>query len=77
MIREDKSFIKTGKKIVCLRPKKDFEEFQAEAPSNFNVTYHSQNDDGLQSIIKDAKVLLIPAVGDKISNRLYQVVRLS
>ena len=70
MIREDKSFIKTGKKIVCLRPKKDFEEFQAEAPSNFNVVYHSQNDDRLQSILKDAKVLLIPAVGDKISNRL-------
>jgi phosphoglycerate dehydrogenase-like enzyme len=58
-------------KIICLRPESDFEEFGEVAPSHFNVIYLSPNDRSLIRKASDASVLLIPAVGPKISNDIF------
>ena len=58
-------------KIICLRPQSDFEEFGEVAPSHFNVVYLSPDDESLLREAKEANVLLIPAVGPKISNNIF------
>jgi phosphoglycerate dehydrogenase-like enzyme len=58
-------------KVVCLRQKKDFEEFNARAPSHFETHYLRPDDKDMISIAQDADVLMIPAVGPKISNKVF------
>jgi len=58
-------------KIICLRPESDFKEFGQVAPSHFNVVYLSPDDESLLREAREANVLLIPAVGPKISNDIF------
>jgi phosphoglycerate dehydrogenase-like enzyme len=62
--------IKSGK-MICLRPKKDFIEFNAVAPDHLEVHYLAPDKSDLIQIASDAQALLIPAVGPKISNDLF------
>ena len=54
-----------------MRPESDFKEFGAVAPAHFNVIYLSPDDTSLIQKANDAEVLLIPAVGPKISNDIF------
>jgi phosphoglycerate dehydrogenase-like enzyme len=61
---------KSGK-VVCLRQKKDFEDFNAPAPAHFETHYLRPDDKDLILIARDADVLVIPAVGPKVSNTIF------
>ena len=55
-----------------MRPENDFKEFGAVAPSHFSVVYLAPDDTSLAQKASDAEVLLIPAVGPKISNDFFK-----
>ena len=61
-----------SEQIICLRPESDFIEFNAIAPSRFKVTYLKPDDPDLLSHAKKARALIIPAVGPKIPNELFE-----
>lgn len=58
-------------KVICLRPEKDFIEFEAIAPYHLEIHYLAPDRPDLIEMACDAKALLIPAVGPKISSDLF------
>jgi phosphoglycerate dehydrogenase-like enzyme len=58
--------------VLCLRPKADFEGANALPPAGLTVAYHAPDDSEVVPLMKQARVLLIPAVGPKLSSRIFQ-----
>ena len=58
--------------IICLRPEADFIEFDAIAPSRFKVEYLVPSDPEILVLAERAKALIIPAVGPKIPNEIFE-----
>ena len=58
--------------IICLRPEADFIEFDAIAPSRFQIEYLTPSDPDLMHLVARAKALIIPAVGSKIPNEIFE-----
>ena len=58
--------------IICLRPEADFIEFDAIAPSRFQVEYLSPSDPDLMRLAARAKALIMPAIGSKIPNEIFE-----
>jgi phosphoglycerate dehydrogenase-like enzyme len=58
--------------VLCLRPLADFERARALPPDAFTVVYRTPDAPDLPSLMKQARVLVIPAVGPKISPSLFQ-----
>jgi len=61
-----------SEQIICLRPETDFIEFDAIAPSRFDVTYLKPDDPDLLIRAEKAKAMIIPAVGPKIQNEIFE-----
>jgi phosphoglycerate dehydrogenase-like enzyme len=57
--------------VVCLRPEADFRRVNALPPATFSITYRAPDDAELPALLKDARVLVIPAVGPKLSASLF------
>lgn len=57
--------------VIALRPEADFTRVNAPAPSDLKVTYRAPDDAELPSLLKQTPVLVIPAVGPKLSASLF------
>ncbi len=57
--------------VVCLRPEADFQRIGATAPTAYSVTYRSPDDAQLPALMKEARALVIPAVGPKLPPALF------
>lgn len=58
--------------VLCLRPKADFERANALPPQSLSVAYQAPNDPQVAPLMKQARVLMIPAVGPKLPPEIFQ-----
>jgi len=58
--------------VLCLRPEADFKRVGALPPEQLKVTYRAPGDSDVAELMKEARVLVIPAVGTKLSNALFE-----
>ena len=58
--------------VVVLRPEADFTRVNAPAPANLKVTYRTPDDPELPTLLKQASILVIPAVGPKLAPSLFE-----
>ena len=59
-------------KVLCLRPEADFARVDALPPSSLAVTYTKPDDPAVPKLIRQARALVIPAVGPKLSPRFVR-----
>jgi phosphoglycerate dehydrogenase-like enzyme len=58
--------------VVCLRPKADFDRVGVDAPDSLNAAYLKPDDAGLPVELREARALIIPAVGPKLPSDLFE-----
>jgi phosphoglycerate dehydrogenase-like enzyme len=58
--------------VLCLRPRADFERAHALPPAGLAVAYQAPDDPEVALLMKQARVLLIPAVGPKLRAEIFQ-----
>jgi phosphoglycerate dehydrogenase-like enzyme len=58
--------------VLCLRPKTDFERTGVMAPSSLNIAYRAPNDADVTDLMRQARALVIPAVGPKLAPSLFE-----
>jgi len=58
--------------VVVLRPQADFTRVNAPAPSSFSTVYRAPADATLAADIRQARALVIPAVGPKLDAALFE-----
>ncbi|HWZ24948.1 MAG TPA: NAD(P)-dependent oxidoreductase [Verrucomicrobiae bacterium] len=57
--------------VLCLRPRIDFERANALPAAELTVAYHAPNDAEVIPLMKQARALVIPAVGPKLSSDIF------
>ena len=57
--------------VVCLRPEADFLRAEVTPPAALSIAYRSPDDPQLAGLLKDARALVIPAVGPKLAPDLF------
>ena len=58
--------------VLCLRPEADFKRVAALPPAKFQVVYRAWNDGDVPTLMKEARALVIPAVGPKLPVNLFE-----
>ena len=58
--------------VLCLRPEADFQRVGALAPASLKVVYCALNDADVPQLMRQARALLIPAVGPKLPTELFE-----
>lgn len=58
--------------VLCLRPEADFERVGALPPDSLKVVYRAPGDADVADLMKQARALVIPAVGSKLPNALFE-----
>jgi phosphoglycerate dehydrogenase-like enzyme len=58
--------------VLCLRPEADFQRVGALPPASLKVLYRGPNDADVPQFMKQARALVIPAVGPKLSTELFE-----
>jgi phosphoglycerate dehydrogenase-like enzyme len=58
--------------VVCLRPEADFQRVGALPPPSFTVAYRAPDDAELPALMKQARALMMPAVGPKLPPALFE-----
>ena len=58
-------------KVLCLRPKQDFLKVGIKPPADLSISYGAPSDVNLGEAVKNARALVIPAVGPKLSPSLF------
>ncbi len=58
--------------VLCLRPEADFTRVGVTPPKNINIAYRKPDDTDLPALMKQARALLIPAVGPKLPAALFE-----
>lgn len=58
--------------VVCLRPEADFERVGALPPAALQVAYRAPDDGDVPALMKQARALVIPAVGPKLPAALFE-----
>lgn len=58
--------------IIALRPEADFARVNAPAPTGLSVTYRAPDDPELPALLKQARALVMPAVGPKLPATLFE-----
>ena len=61
--------------VLCLRPEADFERVGALPPASLKVVYRAPRDADVAELMKQARALVIPAVGPKLPNALFENTR--
>jgi phosphoglycerate dehydrogenase-like enzyme len=61
--------------VLCLRPEADFERVGALPPAPLKVVYRAPNDADVAELMKQVRALVIPAVGPKLPNALFENTR--
>jgi phosphoglycerate dehydrogenase-like enzyme len=57
--------------VLCLRPEADFQRVGALPPAPLKVLYRAPNDVDIPQLMKQARALVIPAVGRKLPTELF------
>jgi phosphoglycerate dehydrogenase-like enzyme len=57
--------------VLCLRPRIDFERANALPAAELTVAYHAPNDAEVIPLMKQARALVIPAVGAKLNPEMF------
>jgi phosphoglycerate dehydrogenase-like enzyme len=57
--------------VLCLRPEADFKRVGAMPPESLQIAYRAPGDEDVAALMKEARVLVIPAVGPKLPNALF------
>ncbi|MDQ1404625.1 MAG: hypothetical protein QOG55_254 [Acidobacteriaceae bacterium] len=57
--------------VLCLRPRIDFERANALPVAPLTVAYHAPNDAEVIPLMKQARALVIPAVGPKLNAEIF------
>jgi phosphoglycerate dehydrogenase-like enzyme len=57
--------------VLCLRPRIDFERANALPSAPLTVAFHAPNDAEVILLMKQARALVIPAVGPKLSPEIF------
>jgi phosphoglycerate dehydrogenase-like enzyme len=58
--------------VLCLRPRIDFERANALPADELTVAYHAPNDSEVIPLMKQARALVIPAVGPKLASDIFE-----
>jgi phosphoglycerate dehydrogenase-like enzyme len=58
--------------VLCLRPEEDFQRADALPPASLRVIYRSPNDPDVSQLMNQAQALVIPAVGPKLAQALFE-----
>ncbi len=58
--------------VVCLRPEADFTRVGVTPPENLSIAYRKPDDADLPSLMKQAKAVVMPAVGPKLPAALFE-----
>jgi len=58
--------------VLCLRPAEDFRRVGALPPDSLNIAYRGPRDGDVAELMKEARVLVIPAVGPNLPNELFE-----
>ena len=58
--------------VLCLRPRADFERADALPPASLHIAYRAPDDSDVLDLMKQARVLVIPAVGPKLPCALFE-----
>jgi phosphoglycerate dehydrogenase-like enzyme len=58
--------------VLCLRPRIDFERANALPAAELTVAYHAPNDAELIPLMKQARALVIPAVGPNLNSEIFE-----
>jgi phosphoglycerate dehydrogenase-like enzyme len=62
--------------VLCLRPEADFQRVGALPPASLKVVYRALNDTDVSQFMKQARALVIPAVGPKLPNEFFEGTRI-
>jgi len=57
--------------VLCLRPEADFQRVGATPPTHLRIVYRAWNDPDVAALMKEARALVIPAVGPKLPTLLF------
>lgn len=58
--------------VLCLRPEADFLRINALPPAAFQIAYRATEDPDVPTLMKQARALVIPAVGPKLPHSLFE-----
>jgi phosphoglycerate dehydrogenase-like enzyme len=58
--------------VLCLRPESDFQRAGASPPAALRIAYRAPDDPDVPDLMKQARALVIPAVGPKLSASLFE-----
>jgi phosphoglycerate dehydrogenase-like enzyme len=58
--------------VLCLRPEADFQRVGALPPASLKVVYRAASDADVADLMKQARALVIPAVGPKLPAELFE-----
>jgi phosphoglycerate dehydrogenase-like enzyme len=58
--------------VLCLRPEADFQRVGALPPDSLKIVYRAPGDADVADMMKQARALVIPAVGSKLPNALFE-----
>jgi phosphoglycerate dehydrogenase-like enzyme len=58
--------------VLCLRPEADFKRVGALPPESLKIAYRAPSDEDVAVLMKEARVVVIPAVGPKLPNALFE-----
>lgn len=58
--------------VLCLRPEADFQRVDALPPASLRVAYRAPSDSDVPPLMTEARALVIPAVGPKLSPSLFE-----
>jgi phosphoglycerate dehydrogenase-like enzyme len=58
--------------VLCLRPRIDFDRAKALPATELTVVYHAPNDSEVIPLMKQARALMIPAIGPKLSPEMFE-----
>lgn len=62
--------------VLCLRPRADFERAGALPPEKLTVEYRKPDDAELAALVRQARAMVIPAVGAKLAPAVFEGSRL-
>lgn len=58
--------------VIVLRPEADFRRVDALPPQSLSITYRAPDDPELPALMKQARAMVIPAVGPKLAAALFE-----
>jgi phosphoglycerate dehydrogenase-like enzyme len=58
--------------VLCLRPEADFQRVGVKPPASLSIAYRLPDDPQLAAFVREARALVIPAVGPKLAGSLFE-----